>query len=279
MRGVGVNLLTNLEEKAEVREEVLEVLRQSPRDFGIERTRWRLKDMLRKGLESIQVSHTSSLWQVLKRLDIRFREGWQHTVSPDPDAKTKLRRIEQVQHQAFQQTERCVAVWLDELTVYRQPSTAPTWSDGRQRPQKARCAADEEKKLRIVGALNIVTGQVSTRYHVKIGKEQLTLFYAQLRDTYPDAEVIYALQDCWPVHEHEDVLQAADRHQVEPVFLPTYSSWRNPIEKLWRWLKQAVVHMHPWANAWDILKQEVRRFLNQFEQPNTRSLQYVGLLN
>ena len=276
---MGANQPTILEEREEVRDEIVADLRQSPRDFDIDRTRWRREDLLSKGLKSVEVNNVSRWWHVFQRLDIRFREGWQHTVSPDPEATAKLRRIEQVQQKAMEQPARYVVVWLDELTVYRQPSTAPTWSDGTQRPQNARCAADEEKKRRIVGALNILTGQVDTRYHVKIGKKQLALFYAQLRQTYPDADVIYALQDCWPVHENEDVLLAAEQQQVEPVFLPTYSSWRNPIEKLWRWLKQDVIHMHPWANQWDRLKQEARRFLKQFEQPNQRSLSYTGLLN
>lgn len=263
----------------QVREEVLSCLRQSPRDYGIDRTRWRLVDLLSEVTGHIQVHHESSLWQVLQRLGIRYREGWQYQVSPDPEAANKLARLAEVQRQTSQQPDRLVAVWLDELTVYRQPSVAPTWSDGRQRPQKARQAADEEKKLRIVGALNSNTGQVTARDHIKIGKEQLALFYAQLRATYPAAETIYAMQDCWPTHQAPDVHRAASQHRVEPVYLPTYSSWRNPIEKLWRWLKQEVIHMHPWAEDWPRLKREVRRFLTQFELPNTRLLRYVGLCN
>ena len=28
--------------------------------------------------------------------------------------------------------------------------------------------------------------------------------------------------------------------RIEPVWLPTYAPWLNPIEKLWRWLRQEV---------------------------------------
>ncbi|MBK9335612.1 MAG: transposase [Lewinellaceae bacterium] len=32
---------------------------------------------------------------------------------------------------------------------------------------------------------------------------------------------------------------------VQLHFLPTYASWLNPIEKVWKMLKQDLVHNHP----------------------------------
>jgi hypothetical protein len=59
--------------------------------------------------------------------------------------------------------------------------------------------------------------------------------------------------------------------------LPTYSSWRNPIEKVWRFLKQEVLHMHPWADDWLHLKSQVAAFLDRFAAPNSTLLCYCGL--
>ena len=59
--------------------------------------------------------------------------------------------------------------------------------------------------------------------------------------------------------------------------LPTYASWCNPIEKLWRWLKQGVLHLHRYANDWQLLKQKTKEFLDQFEQTSADLLRYVGL--
>ena len=66
--------------------------------------------------------------------------------------------------------------------------------------------------------------------------------------------------------------------QVEPVWLPTYAPWLNPIEKLWRWLRQDVLHLHRLADDWKALRQRVRAFLDQFAQGSQRLLEYVGLL-
>jgi hypothetical protein len=34
--------------------------------------------------------------------------------------------------------------------------------------------------------------------------------------------------------------------RLQSVWLPTYAPWLNPIEKLWRWLRQDVLKMHVW---------------------------------
>ncbi len=79
------------------------------------------------------------------------------------------------------------------------------------------------------------------------------------------------------MHFLPEVNQEANTHRITLVPLPTYASWRTPIEKVWRYLKQEVLHMHSWADAWATLKLEVARFLDRFAQPNTALLHYVGL--
>jgi hypothetical protein len=45
-------------------------------------------------------------------------------------------------------------------------------------------------------------------------------------------------QDNWPIHFESQVVEAAAKAGVEMVRLPTHAPWLNPIEKLWRKLKQ-----------------------------------------
>jgi hypothetical protein len=64
---------------------------------------------------------------------------------------------------------------------------------------------------------------------------------------------------------------------VEPVWLPTYAPWLNPIEKLWRWLRQQVLKMHRLAGDWTQLQHRVRAFLDQFADGSAQLLRYVGM--
>jgi hypothetical protein len=60
--------------------------------------------------------------------------------------------------------------------------------------------------------------------------------------------------------------------------LPTYASWTNPIEKLWRKLRQEVLHLHRLADRLEELRAAVRRFLDRFAHSSLELLCYVGLL-
>jgi len=64
---------------------------------------------------------------------------------------------------------------------------------------------------------------------------------------------------------------------IQLVVLPTYASWCNPIEKLWRWLNQDVLHLHRQANDLKALRALVADFLAQFAQGSSTLLRYVGL--
>lgn len=59
--------------------------------------------------------------------------------------------------------------------------------------------------------------------------------------------------------------------------LPTSVSGLNPIEKLWRTLRQDLTHRQPWADDLDRLRAELERFLNPFASGSVELLRYVGL--
>ncbi|NPA27117.1 MAG: IS630 family transposase, partial [Chloroflexi bacterium] len=55
--------------------------------------------------------------------------------------------------------------------------------------------------------------------------------------------------------------------------------WLNPIEKLWRWLRQDVLHLHRLAHRLDHLRTQVAEFLDQFQHGSAALPRYVGLLS
>ena len=65
---------------------------------------------------------------------------------------------------------------------------------------------------------------------------------------------------------------------IEILQLPTYACWTNPIEKLWRWARQAVIHLHRLSNDWTALQEKVIDFMEQFKDGSQELLHYVGLL-
>lgn len=260
--------------------EVERLLQQSPRLHGIQRTRWRIQDVGRaiawlKGLSE------PGIYKVLKRLGFSRKQALNFICSPDSDYHVKWHRILSAYQDAWNNPDTTVLLFLDELTYYRQPTKSKSWhSQGKSQP-KAQQEPRSDTKTRVVAVLNAITGQVDYLQQSTVGKDALIAFYAQIKAAYPNVSHIYVAQDNWPVHKLDPVLDAATAHQVTPLFLPTYASWLNPIEKLWRWLKQEVIHLHETAHEDKLttLRQRVRDFLDQFAAGSLRLLHYVGILS
>ena len=128
-------------------------------------------------------------------------------------------------------------------------------------------------------ALNAITGQVTYIDGYIVGRAKVIELYRRLVQTYPQAKKIYVVQDNWSIHTHPDVLEALQAYpQIQPVWLPTYAPWLNPIEKLWPWFQQDILKLHRLAGDKQELRQRVNDFLNQFVRGSSALLRYVGLL-
>lgn len=279
------------------------MVRRDPAQFGYTQSRWSLERIIAT-CDWLQLTTWGGVSQLLKRLGIRHKRARAYVHSPDPDYDAKVSYMTLRHMQAWYDPERYVFLYLDEFTYTRQPALANDYEQqGRYQPL-ARRSYRSDTQCRGIGALNAVTGQVTYRQASKIKRPFLSEFYAVLRQTYPDAETIYVAQDNWPVHVHPDVMgrlepqrspfwptvpsnwpteprtrAVRDDLPIQLVFLPTYASWLNPIEKLWRWLRQEVLHLHRLADDWLALKQRVWDFIHQFASGSTDLLRYVGLLS
>ena len=253
-------------------------MHRSPREYGIPRTRWRLQDVGR-ALAWLNGYSDAGIYKVLKRLGFSRKQALNFIRSPDPEFRAKWQAILKAFSEAVYHPDEVVCLFLDELTYYRQPSSAPAYHRRGKSQPRARQAARANTQTRVVAALNGVTGRVIYLQRSKIGKEALVAFYAQVRAAYPEAEKIYIVQDNWPTHKVPAVMEALRAHGLTALFLPTYATWLNPIEKLWRWLKQDVLHLHRHADDLDTLRQQVVQFLDQFAQGSDALLRYVGILS
>jgi hypothetical protein len=195
-----------------------------------------------------------------------------------------LSLLELARLRAYYQPERYVFLYLDELSYYRQPSLAAAYAATGPEQALARLSYRSNTRFRVVAALNALTGQVTYRQAYKITLAQLSAFYAQLRADYPD--ILARLQPQhwpypfnrapnWPTEPSDRAVH--DELPIQLLCLPTYASWCNPIEKLWRWLKQDRLHLHHMSDDWQALKQSVANFLDRFKHGSPELLRYVGL--
>ena len=185
------------------------LVRRDPRQCGLTQTRWTL-DAIRSQLAWGRDASLSGIARILDRLGITWQRARSHVHSPDPHYQAKLQEIADVVEYARAHPNQVVTVYLDEVTVTRQPTLANGYGRAGADQVRAERSLATDCELRIVGSLDVVTGQVVTRRAKTIGLATLVRFYQDLHAAYPEAERIYVILDNWPVHFHPDVLVALE---------------------------------------------------------------------
>jgi transposase len=267
-----------------VKEELLETLRAGPGEAarreraigasGPTPSRWTLRT-IRASVEWLTEYTLSGVWRIRQTWGLGLHTSCARLFSPDPDYGSKVRRLHRCLRDAARHPETGVALFVDEFGYQRWPEVASTWGLEAAVAQRA----GNNQQWRTIGVLNALTGQVNYLDGYIVGRQQVIKFYSHLDRAYPEEERIYVIQDNWNIHTPPDVLTAlADYPRITPVWLPTYAPWLNPIEKLWRWLRQDVLKMHRWAEDWPQVKQRVHLFLDQFAHGSSALLRYVGLV-
>jgi putative transposase len=214
---------------------------------------------------------------VLRRLGITYKRGRRYVHSPDQAYSQKMALVAEARAQAQAEPERVVFLYQDELTYYRRPSVAQGYAETGSDGPRADQGHGSNKKRRIAGCLNAVTGALVSWQRSTFGVEVLLRFYKAVEAAYPEAEVIYMAQDNWPVHTHPKVREYLESSRIRVLFLPTYAPWTNPIEKVWRKLYGEVLHQHELKDRWGELIGLVEGWLERHAGPSVELLRYVGL--
>lgn len=298
----------------DAQEAVLKIIRRDPVFFGITHPRWTLRD-IRSECSFLHLSSDASLSNLLRRLHISYKRGRDYVHSPDPDYNAKLEYIDRLLTSILDEEpadeknsgDEKILLYEDEFTYYRQPSIARAFEEQGHHQALARRSHSSNTATRVMGTLNVRSGRVHYWQGAHTEVATIVNFYKRLTEEYAQAKRLYIIQDNWSIHSHPDILVALEEQEspwpryapsnwsteaskearrkwadwklpIQLVQLPTYASWLNPIEKLWKLLKQEVLHMHRQADQLPELRQKVINFLNQYRNGSTTLLKYVGLL-
>lgn len=253
-----------------------DALRHSPRRHALPFARWTLA-LLTVTVGWLAPLTPSGTHRLLARLGLVSRRGQEHLHSPDPEYDGERAAVRRARAEAGRSGGRVVLVSLDEVTYYRRPSVARCYAPAGGPGPPAEQGHGSNRKRRVVGAVNAVSGRLTYWQGWRAGANPLARFYAQLVADYPDAEVIYVAQDNWPVHFHPTVLEAVAGTPVRRLRLPTYAPWTDPVEKVWRKLRQERLHQHDFADDWDGLQRWVEEWLADARAHPEPLRRYTGL--
>lgn len=254
-----------------------ETRHQAPESFALERSRWWL-DGIRQAVSWLKPLSLPGVWKLLKRYRLVYKRGRRYVHSPDPQYASKAARLRQATQEVQADPEHIVLLYQDELTYYRGPTAAPDYVPQATDAPRAEQGTGYNSSRRIAGCLDAQRGRVFSWQRSAFDHHTFLRYLQAVEAAYPEAERIYIALDNWPVHFQPEVLAALQHSKIVLLFLPTYAPWLNPIEKLWRKLKQEVLHLHRSHSRWKDLQARVERWLAQYESPSPDLLHYVGLL-
>lgn len=257
--------------------QLAETLHQSPELFGLSRSRWWL-DGITQAVPFLAGMSPAGVRKVLQHFDLHYKQGRRYVHSPDPQYPVKAAALRSVWELVQAHPARLVLLYEDELTYYRCPTVGSDYAAAGSDEPRADQGTGYNSKRRIAGCLDASTGRLICWQRSAFDHKTFLKYLLAVEKCYPDAERIYIALDNWPVHFQADVLAGLKESKIRLLFLPTYAPWLNPIEKVWRKLKQEILHLHRYSSRWKELQSRVQQWLDDLQKPSPSLLRYVGLL-
>jgi transposase len=254
-----------LDEEAE--EEIERVIEEPPTEEGYTASRWtapRLARHLEKEL-GVEV-HPETVRRALRRLQFSWKRP-RRKLPPDPDYAEHVRALVEAVAMAGAET---TVLFEDETELRRFPPLRRMWMPTGE--QWSVEVPESNDKFCLYGALDIGTGRTITEAHPKGTSEYTKAFLSQVLDAVEGQVLLMWDRARW--HTSQAVEKLISRHdRLETVLLPKRSPETNPMEDLWRVLKNQVA-----ANlerSLDALKEACRRFFENLAPEET--LKIAGL--
>ena len=109
------------------------------------------------------------------------------------------------------------------------------------------------QRIILNAAVNLITGETLFHFTERLNSSEFINILISLLGQFPDQQLILILDNAsW--HKSQQVkrfLQGNPRLQL--IFLPVSSPELNPVEKLWKWLKQCVSKNRYYAQMSDLI--------------------------
>lgn len=251
----------------EVEQEIKRVIGTPPPEEGYNASRWTAPRLARHLEDKLGVEvHPETVRRALRRLEFTWKRP-RRKLPPDPNYAEHAQALIEAVATAGAET---TVLFEDETEFRRFPPLRRMWMPvGEQSSVDVPASND---KFCLYGALDIANGEVITEAYPKGKSEYTKAFLSQVLDEV-EGQVLLAWDRArW--HTSQAVEELIDRHdRLGTVLLPKRLPETNPVEDLWRQLKETVA-----ANlerSLDAFKAACRRFFD--ELTSEEALKIAGL--
>lgn len=97
-------------------------------------------------------------------------------------------------------------------------------------------------RLNLSGAVDIISHKVIIQADKTLNAHSTITFLQKIERAYPDKDKIHVFCDNARYYKNRDVGTFLETSKIKLHFLPPYSPNLNPIERLWKWMKERVIY-------------------------------------
>lgn len=97
-------------------------------------------------------------------------------------------------------------------------------------------------RLNLSGAIDVLEHKVIIQEDQMLNATSTISFLQKIEEAYPTKSKIHLFCDNAPYYRNKAVTEYLKDSKIELHFLPPYSPNLNPIERLWKWMKERVVY-------------------------------------
>lgn len=248
---------------------------EGPQKHGFSAACWRspmIQHLIYKKFNVFYNVHYVS--QLLKNMGFSFQKAKFESAHLDPVARKNWEK--KIWPKIFKEAKEKNAHILfgDEASFPQWGSLSYTWA--RRGKQPVVKTSGTRKSYKVFGLIDYFTGKFYSKGHEgRLNSETYANFLKEVLSA--TKKHIILIQDGAPYHKSKAMKQFFEKNsnRLTVYKLPSYSPDYNPIEMLWKKIKQNDIHMH-YFPTFDELKKKVNEALLTFQKSSKEILNLFG---
>lgn len=108
--------------------------------------------------------------------------------------------------------------------------------------RKEICANTGRSRLNLSGAIDLISKKLHIQEDVTLNAESTISFLKKIEAAYPNKNKIHLFCDNAKYYKNKSVKSYLEKSKIKLHFLPPYSPNLNPIERLWKWMKERIMY-------------------------------------
>lgn len=256
--------------------ELAELIEQGPSAAGFSGGCWRSPMIQQLIAERYGVSYSVYyLAELLKHLGFSYQKARFVSDHLDELKRNQWRQRTWPQLLRLARQQNALLLFGDEASFPQWGTLSYTWARRAQQPEVRTCG--KRKSYKVLGLIDYFTGRLF--YASQTGRLNSECYQAFLQQVLAaTTQHIILIQDGAPYHTSKamQTFFAAHQDRLTVFQLPSYSPDYNPIEKLWKKIKQQETHMH-YFPTFEALTAKVEQALLKFQNNQTEVLSLCSL--